>query len=109
MAKKDIILAPNGLKVGQTIISGKNVAPEVGNTLPFSEIPLGAIIHNIELHPGRGGVIVRSAGASAQFLAREDRYAVIKLPSGETRQIVIAMHGYYRHRFQCRSYFAKLW
>lgn len=62
--EKRYILAPNGLKVGQTVISGKTVAPEVGNTLPLSEIPLGAIIHNIELHPGQGGAIVRSAGAS---------------------------------------------
>ncbi len=87
--EKRYILAPNGLKVGQTIVSGKSVAPEVGNTLPLSEIPLGAIIHNIELHPGRGGVIVRSAGALAQLLAREDRYAIIKLPSGETRKLLL--------------------
>ncbi len=87
--EKRYILSPNGLKKGQTVVSGKNVAPEVGNTLPLSEIPLGAIIHNIELHPGKGGVIVRSAGASAQLAAREDRYAIIKLPSGETRKILL--------------------
>jgi large subunit ribosomal protein L2 len=87
--EKRYILAPNGLKVGQTVISGKGVAPEVGNTLPLSEIPLGAIIHNVELHPGKGGIIVRSAGASAQLLAREDKYAIIKLPSGETRRILL--------------------
>jgi large subunit ribosomal protein L2 len=87
--EKRYILAPNGLKVGQTVVAGKSVAPEVGNTLPLSEIPLGAIIHNVELHPGKGGVIVRSAGASAQLLAREDKYAVIKLPSGETRKILL--------------------
>ena len=87
--EKRYILAPAGLKVGQTINSGKDVAPEVGNTLPLSEIPLGAIIHNIELHPGKGGTIVRSAGSSAQLLAREDRYAIIKLPSGETRKILL--------------------
>ncbi|MBL0310433.1 MAG: 50S ribosomal protein L2 [Bacteroidetes bacterium] len=87
--EKRYILAPNGLKVGQKVISGTKVAPEVGNTLPLAEIPLGAIIHNIELHPGRGGVIVRSAGGSAQLLAREERYAVIKLPSGESRKLLL--------------------
>jgi large subunit ribosomal protein L2 len=87
--EKRYILSPNGLKVGQTIVSGRKVAPEVGNTLPLAEIPLGAIIHNIELHPGKGGTIVRSAGASAQLLAREERYAVIKLPSGENRKILL--------------------
>lgn len=87
--EKRYILAPNGIKVGQKVVSGKGAAPEVGNTLPLSEIPLGAIIHNIELRPGEGGTIVRSAGASAQLLAREDRYAVIKLPSGETRRILL--------------------
>jgi large subunit ribosomal protein L2 len=66
--EKRYILAPAGIKVGQTVVSGKGVAPEVGNTLPLSEIPLGAIIHNIELHPGKGGTIVRSAGASASCL-----------------------------------------
>jgi large subunit ribosomal protein L2 len=87
--EKRYILAPAGLKVGQTVVSGKNVAPEVGNTLPLSEIPLGAIIHNIELQPGKGGSIVRSAGTSAQLLAREERYAVIKFPSGETRKVLL--------------------
>jgi large subunit ribosomal protein L2 len=87
--EKRYILAPNGIKVGQTVVSGNTVAPELGNTLPLSEIPLGAIIHNIELYPGKGGSIVRSAGSSAQLLAKEDRYAVIKLPSGETRKILM--------------------
>jgi large subunit ribosomal protein L2 len=87
--EKRYILAPNGIKVGQTVVSGKGSAPEVGNTLPFSEIPLGAIVHNIELQPGKGGAIVRSAGSSAQLLAREDRYAVVKLPSGETRRVLL--------------------
>ena len=87
--EKRYILAPTGLKVGQTIVAGKSVAPEVGNTLPLSSIPLGAIIHNLELHPGKGGTIVRSAGTSAQLLAKEERYAVIKLPSGETRKILM--------------------
>ena len=85
---KRYILAPAGLKVGQTIVSGKTVAPEIGNTLPLENIPLGSIIHNIELHPGKGGTIVRSAGTSAQLLAKEDRYVVVKLPSGEQRKIL---------------------
>ena len=87
--EKRYILAPNGLKVGQTVVSGKGAAPDLGNTLPLSEIPLGAIIHNIELYPGRGGSIVRSAGTSAQLLAKEERYAVVKFPSGETRKILL--------------------
>lgn len=87
--EKRYILAPHGLKVGQEVVSGTNVAPELGNAMPIGQMPLGSIIHNIELYPGRGGVIVRSAGASAQLLAKEDRYAVIKLPSGETRRILL--------------------
>ena len=87
--EKRYILAPAGIKVGATVIAGKGVPPELGNTLSLAEIPLGAIIHNIELHPGKGGSIVRSAGTSAQLLAREDRYAIIKLPSGETRKILL--------------------
>jgi large subunit ribosomal protein L2 len=85
---KRYILAPAGLKVGQKIASGKTVAPEIGNTLPLENIPLGSIIHNIELHPGKGGTIVRSAGTSAQLLAKEERYVVVKLPSGESRKIL---------------------
>ena len=86
--EKRYILAPQGLKVGTVINSGKNVAPEIGNTLPMENIPLGSIIHNIELHPGRGGTIVRSAGTSAQLMAKEERFVVIKLPSGEVRKIL---------------------
>ena len=86
--EKRYIIAPQGLKVGQTVVSGKGAAPEIGNTLPMENIPLGSIIHNIELHPGRGGVIVRSAGASAQLMAKEERFVVIKLPSGEVRKIL---------------------
>ncbi|MFN8277648.1 MAG: 50S ribosomal protein L2 [Chitinophagales bacterium] len=86
--EKRYILAPSGIKVGQKVISGKNVAPEIGNTLPMENIPLGSIIHNIELHPGRGGNIVRSAGSSAQLMAKEDKYVVIKMPSGEIRKIL---------------------
>ncbi len=85
---KRYIIAPKGLKVDQEIISGKNVAPEVGNTLPMENMPLGSTIHNIELQPGKGGKIVRSAGTYAQLLAKEERYVVIKLPSGETRKIL---------------------
>ena len=86
--EKRYILAPQGLKVGTIINSGKDVAPEIGNTLPMENIPLGSIIHNIELHPGRGGSIVRSAGTSAQLMAKEERFVVIKLPSGEVRKIL---------------------
>lgn len=87
--EKRYILAPQGLQVGQKIVSGAGVAPEVGNTLFLSEIPLGTIIHNIELRPGQGGIMSRSAGSSAQLLAREGKYAVIKMPSGETRMILV--------------------
>lgn len=88
--EKRYILAPNGLQVGQKVISGKNVAPDLGNALFLSEIPLGTLIHNIELRPGQGGKIVRSAGTYAQLLSRDDKYAIIKLPSGETRKILQA-------------------
>ncbi len=87
--EKRYILAPNGLQVGQTVGSGAEVAPEVGNALPLSAIPLGTIIHNIELRPGQGGIIARSAGTFAQLSARDGNYAVIKMPSGETRLILI--------------------
>ena len=85
---KSYILAPNGLKVGQTVLSGEGVAPEVGNTLLLANIPLGTIIHAIELYPGQGAVLARSAGTYAQLLAREGKYAIIKLPSGETRMVL---------------------
>ena len=86
--EKRYIVAPHGLKVGQTVISGKGSAPEVGNALPLSEIPLGSIIYNIELQPGQGGKLVRSAGSFAQLLNRDGKYAIVKLASGETRMIV---------------------
>ncbi|MBR3373450.1 MAG: 50S ribosomal protein L2, partial [Bacteroidaceae bacterium] len=79
--EKRYILAPNGLQVGQTVMSGENAAPEVGNALPMSVIPLGTLIHNIELRPGQGACMVRSAGTFAQLSSREDKYAIIKLPS----------------------------
>jgi large subunit ribosomal protein L2 len=86
--EKTYILAPNGLQVGQVVLSGENAAPEVGNTLPLQNIPLGTIIHNIELRPGQGAAMVRSAGTFAQLTSREDKYAIIKLPSGEVRKIL---------------------
>jgi len=89
--EKRYILAPNGLQVGQTILSGRTgVAPEVGNTLPLSEIPLGTVVHNVELQPGKGGAIARSAGTFAQLSAREGRYATLKMPSGELRMVLVA-------------------
>ncbi|MEA2105920.1 MAG: 50S ribosomal protein L2 [Bacteroidota bacterium] len=86
--EKKYIIAPNGLKVGQKIKSGEGVAPEVGNTLFLSNIPLGTIIHNIELHPGKGGALARSAGSYAQLTSRDGKYAIVKLPSGESRMIL---------------------
>ncbi|HQW07058.1 MAG: 50S ribosomal protein L2 [Flavobacteriales bacterium] len=89
--EKRYMLAPNGLKVGQEVLSGRSgVAPEVGNTLPLSEIPLGTVVHNIELQPGKGGSIARSAGTFAQLSAREGKYATLKMPSGELRMILVA-------------------
>lgn len=86
--EKRYIIAPNGLKVGTELIAGPKVAPEVGNALPLSDIPLGTIIHNIELKPGKGGAMARSAGSYAQLVAREGKYSTIKLPSGESRMIL---------------------
>jgi large subunit ribosomal protein L2 len=88
--EKRYILAPNGLNVGQKIISGSSVAPEVGNALPLSAMPIGTIVHNIELTPGKGGQFARSAGTYAQLVAREGRYAVLRLPSSEMRMILSA-------------------
>ncbi len=87
--EKRYIIAPTGLSVGQEIISGKGSAPEVGNSLPLSEIPMGTVVHNIELRPGAGGVMARSAGTYAQLVSREGRYAILKMPSGESRKILI--------------------
>lgn len=87
---KTYILAPVGLTVGQQVISGEDVAPEVGNCLPLSKIPVGMIVHNIELRPGQGAKLVRSAGSFAQLVAREERYVVLRMPSGETRRILSA-------------------
>ena len=87
--EKSYIIAPEGLEVGQTVVSGDNVAPEVGNALPLSKIPLGTIVHNIELKPGRGGAMARSAGSYCQLVAREGKYATVKLPSGESRRVLV--------------------
>ena len=87
--EKRYIIAQNGLKVGQKVISGKGVQPEVGNTLYLSEIPLGTVISCIELHPGQGAVMARSAGSFAQLMAREGKYATVKLPSGEIRLVLL--------------------
>ncbi|MBP6385221.1 MAG: 50S ribosomal protein L2 [Pseudarcicella sp.] len=86
--EKSYILAPQGIKVGQTIISGEKVAPEVGNAIPLANIPLGTIVHAIELIPGKGAELARSAGTYAQLLAREGKYATLKLPSGEMRMVL---------------------
>ncbi|MDG3580877.1 MULTISPECIES: 50S ribosomal protein L2 [Galbibacter] len=86
--EKSYIIAQNGLQVGQTVNSGSGVAPEIGNAMPLSEVPLGTIISCIELRPGQGAVMARSAGAFAQLMAREGKYATIKLPSGETRLVL---------------------
>ncbi|MES2838529.1 MAG: 50S ribosomal protein L2 [Bacteroidota bacterium] len=87
--EKRYIIAPNGVKVGQKLMSGKDVAPEAGNAMFLSDIPLGTIIHNIELRPGQGGIMSRSAGAYAQLSARDGKFAIIKLPSGESRMILV--------------------
>lgn len=87
--EKRYIVAPTKLQVGDKISSGEGVEPNVGNAMYLSEIPLGTTIHNIELHPGRGGILARGAGTYAQLNAREGKYAIIKLPSGETRMILL--------------------
>ena len=87
--EKRYIIAPTGLKVGMEVVSGKGSPIDIGNTIPLSEIPLGTIIHNIELRPSQGALMVRSAGAFAQLMARDGKYATIKLTSGEIRQILV--------------------
>jgi len=87
--EKRYIVAPSGLQVGQSVVSGTKAAPEIGNALFLSDIPLGTIISCIELSPGRGAAIARSAGAFAQLMAREGKFATVKLPSGETRMILV--------------------
>jgi large subunit ribosomal protein L2 len=88
--EKRYVIAQNGLQVGQNIVSGESgIAPEVGNAMPLSEIPLGTIISCIELRPGQGAVMARSAGSFAQLMARDGKFATVKLPSGETRLILV--------------------
>ncbi len=87
--EKRYILAPQGLQVGAKVIAGDAVAPEIGNALQMKNIPLGTVIHNIEMQPGQGGKLVRSAGASAQLANKEEAYAVLKMPSGELRKVLI--------------------
>ncbi|MCZ2224031.1 MAG: 50S ribosomal protein L2 [Chitinophagales bacterium] len=87
--EKRYIIAPQGLQVGTKIISGEAVAPEIGNTLQMKNMPLGTMIHNIEMQPGQGGKLVRSAGSSAQLTGKEEKYAVLKMPSGELRKILV--------------------
>ena len=86
--EKRYILAPKGLNVGDTVMSGSNAEIKVGNCLPLADMPVGSVIHNIELTPGKGGQIVRSAGNEARLMAKEGRYATIKLPSGEMRMVL---------------------
>ncbi|WP_297761829.1 50S ribosomal protein L2 [uncultured Muriicola sp.] len=86
--EKSYIIAQNGLQIGQAVISGNGVAPEIGNALPMNEIPLGTIISCIELRPGQGAVMARSAGTFAQLMAKEGKFVTIKLPSGETRMVL---------------------
>ena len=86
--EKRYIIAPKNLKVGMKIVSGENVDIKVGNTLPIMNIPVGTVIHNIEMRPGKGGQIARSAGQSAQILGREEKYVLVRLSSGETRKIL---------------------
>ncbi|HWR70886.1 MAG TPA: 50S ribosomal protein L2 [Dehalococcoidia bacterium] len=86
--EKRYILAPLGLSVGQSVMSGPDAEMRVGNALPIGQIPVGAMVHNIELQPGKGAQIVRSAGSSALIVGREDRYTLVRLPSGEVRRIL---------------------
>lgn len=90
---KSYILAPQGLQVGQQVLAGPDIAPEVGNALPLSKIPLGTIIHNVEMRPGKGGALARSAGTFVQLLAREGKYATLKMPSGEMRNVLVECYA----------------
>lgn len=87
--EKRYVIAQNGLQVGQNIVSGDKVAPEIGNAMPLASIPLGTIISCIELRPGQGASLARSAGSFAQLMARDGKFATVKLPSGETRLILL--------------------
>ena len=87
--EKRYIIAPDGLKVGDQVVSGEGATPDVGNTLFLSAIPLGAVIHSIEMQPGKGASIARSAGTYGQLMSREGKYAIVKMPSGEVRRILM--------------------
>lgn len=86
--EKRYIIAPNGLKVGQKIMSGNNASPDIGNAMLLVDMPMGTIVHNIEMHPGQGAALARSAGSYGQLTSRDGKYAIIKLPSGESRMIL---------------------
>ena len=103
--EKAYILAPQGLKDGQTIMNGPDAEVTVGNCLPLAKVPVGTMVHNIELLPGKGGQMVRTAGSAAQLMAKEGKYATLRLPSGEMRMVPLecrAAHGHssYRPRFR---------
>lgn len=85
--EKRYIIAPDKLKVGARVMSGKSVTPDTGNAMPLENMPLGAFVHNVEYHPGNGGKLIRSAGASAQLIAKAEKYVTLKMPSGEIRMI----------------------
>ncbi len=87
--EKRYIIAPEGLKTGASLMSGEKASPSLGNSLKLKDIPLGSIVHNIELHPGKGGAMCRGAGTYAQLLGREGKYASLRLPSGETRWVLV--------------------
>lgn len=87
--EKRYIIAPEGIQIGQVIEAGENVLPEVGNSLPLKKIPLGTVLHNIELVPGKGAAMARSAGTYAQLTAKEGKYAIVKLPSNEIRMVLL--------------------
>jgi large subunit ribosomal protein L2 len=87
--EKRYIIAPQGIQVGATVISGNEAAPELGNALQLRYMPLGTVVHNVEMQPGQGGKLVRSAGSSAQLANKETNYAILKMPSGELRKVLI--------------------
>lgn len=91
--EKRYILAPSGIKVGDLIVAGLKADIKPGNALPMSKIPVGTILHNIELHPGRGGQMARAAGTYAQLVAKEEKYALLRLPSGEVRKVLVSNYA----------------
>jgi large subunit ribosomal protein L2 len=99
---KSYIICPEGLKVGDKVVSGAGADIKPGNCLPFANIPVGTIIHNIELYPGKGAQLVRSAGNMAQLMAKENGYALVRLPSGEMRNVPDQLHRRHRPGFQPR-------